>query len=320
MDDGAGIRNMVCAVLSILLAGVIVFMFCTENKKENARVAAVQAVVEEVPSYEKELQDLRSELSNLQDRISYSSEEAEIMVGFVASGVSDFDYIADTASAYHFFPVLIIDCTMEMDAIKDMIKTADESWEIMLYAPTFSEEINADILSVMACLENEGKEHTGVFFLRSDYSTDANIQMLKEDGFLGYTSYHSESPEAGQRENGVVYFDYSYLSTSGTSVVRRISAMYDNRASMIFALDMNSINNGALAEAYVTELFDTLQGYAEKENCSFSTMGNVISELSEVNSIEAVNQGSYKEQAAEIQAQINEMEERINELYNKLEN
>lgn len=319
MRDRARIRNIICAILCIVLAGALILLIYTENQKEKAQSAAIQAIQEEAAPYEKELQTLKNELSNLKDEASYSSESAEIMVGFVVSDASDLDYIAEKASTYDFSPVLIIDCTMEMDSIEEIIEAADDSWGIMLYASTFSDEVNEDVLSVMSYLEEEGKEHTGVFFLRSDYATESNVQMLKDDGFVGYTSYHSDSPTAGQTEDGTVYFDYSYLSTSGTSVTSRLSAMYNNKASMVFAFDMGSINEGSLTEEYVTGLFDTLHSYAEKENCSFSTVADVVEELLEVNSIEADNQTEYERQAAEIQTQIDELEDTINEIYDKLD-
>ena len=114
-------------------------------------------------------------------------------------------------------------------------------------------------------------------------------------------------------------FDYSYLSSSGTSVTSRISAMYNNKASMLYAFDLASRNEGLLTEAYVAELLDTLQSYTEKDNCSYSTVADVVEKLSEINSIEADNQESYEEQAAEIQERIDELEDTISEIYDKLE-
>lgn len=319
MVNRSRIVNIICAVLSILLAGALIFMLYNENKQEKAQSAAIKAVLEEVQPYEDELQDLKTELSNMKYDVSYSGEEAEIMVGFVASGASDVNYINGKTEAYGFSPVLIIDCTMETDVIEDIIEAADKSWEIMLYAPTFSDEVNEDVLSVISYLEEEGKEHTGVFFLRSDYSTSSYIQLLKDDGFVGYTSYNSESPRAGQTDDGTVYFDYSYLSSSGTSVTSRLSSMYNNKASMMFAFDMSSINEGTLTEDYVAEMLDTLQSYTEKDNCSYSTVAGVVEKLSEINSIESENQESYEEQAAEIQKRIDELEDTISEIYDKLE-
>ncbi len=268
-------------------------MFYINNKQEKAQSVAIKAVLEEVQPYEDELQDLKNELSHMKYNGSYSSDEAEIMVGFVASGASDVNYINGKAEAYGFSPVLIIDCTMETDVIEDIIEAADESWEIMLYAPTFSEEVNENVLSVMSYLEEEGKEHTGVFFLRGNNSTDVNLQLLKDDGFIGYTRF-SNTAEEGQNKDGTIYFDYTYMGDSDASVADRITVMegkvvtmYNNYTSMLIAFDMSSINTGEHEESCVIEALDMLQRYTEKDDCLFSTVADVTNELSEINAIEA---------------------------------
>ncbi|MCD7864408.1 MAG: hypothetical protein LUG61_13105 [Lachnospiraceae bacterium] len=312
------LRNIVCAILCILVAAVLVFMYDTNRQQEKAQTAALQALQDELQPYEAELQELRAELSELEAGVSYTSAEADIMVGFALSGMSDLSYIGEKAEAYGFAPVLVIDCTMEMEDIEAIVDAADKDWEIMLYASDFSEESNENVVVVMDYLESIGREHTGVFFLRSDYSSARNIQLLIEDGFIGYTGY-SDSPTAGQTEDGLIYFDYSYLTASGTTITSRLASLYSSKSTIIVAFDMASINSGSLSETYVVSLFDTLQNYAEKEDCSFCTAADAVQELSEVNSIEAANQEAYEEQAAEIQERMEELKETIAQIYEKAE-
>ncbi len=319
MENRTKIVNIICAALCIVLAVALFLMLYTENQKEKAQSEAIQAIQEEAAPYEKELQTLQNELSNLKDEVSYSSEAAKIMVGFVVSDVSDINYIAGKADAYGFSPILIINCTMEMRTIEQVVNAADETWEIMLYAPTFSEEVNEDVLPVISYLEEEGKKHTGIFLLFRDYCTDANIQLLKNDGFIGYTIYNVDSPKSGQQQDGTVYFDYSYLNLSSESVKSRIPAMYNNKASMLYAFDMASRKEGNIEENYIADLFDMLQSYTEKEDCTFSTVADVVKELSEINAIEANNQEEYEKQASEIQERMEELKETIAQIYEKAE-
>ncbi|MCD8153912.1 MAG: hypothetical protein LUF78_04370 [Clostridiales bacterium] len=313
------IRNTVGIVLTIVLAGVLLLMIYTEKKIEGEKETAYQTLLAEVEPYEDELREKKILLSNLKSDVSYSSEESEILVGFVATDESDLAYMEEKADIYGFSPVLVLNCTMEESTIEDMIDTADDSWEIMLYTPTFSEEVNESVLSVISYLDSIDRAYADVFFLRSDYDSDTNLRLIKKDGFIGYTSYHSEAPGIGQEEDGTVYFDYSYLTSSGTSVTSRISAMYNGRASMIFALDMKSINSGSLTEEYVTSVLDTLQSYTENDDCSFSTITSVVEKLSDINSIEASNQESYEKQVVELEERIEELEEIIDELYDNYE-
>jgi len=316
--DKIKIRNIVCIIVSILLACVVAFVAYRNNQKEKAQTDAIEALQEEAKPYEDELQALRSELDDLENSVAYVADEAGIMVGFVLSDVSDLSYIEDKAETYHFTPVLVFDCTMELSEIADFTEAADENWEIMLYASTFSEERNDDVLSVLSYLETVGREQTGVFFLRTDYSSDENIQLLADDGFIGYTSYHSDTPLAGQTEDGLIYFDYSYLMASGSSVTSRLASLYSRKSTMIVTFDMASIDSGALSEEYVVSLMDTLQNYSESGDCSFITTADAVQELSGVNAIESDNQAYYEERAAEIQEQIDDLEKTIAEIYRNL--
>ncbi len=313
------IWNVFCAICCLLVAGAVAYMIYTDRQEEAAQTALAEELQAEARPYENQLQELRSEWNDLENSVSYSSEEARLLVGFLVSEVSDISYIEEKAVAYDFVPVLVLDCTEELTEIEALVEAADADWEIMLYASGFSEDVNDEVLAVMAWLDSVEREYADVFFLRDDFCTTSNLQLLQEDGFIGYTSYHSASPTEGQTDEGMVYFDYSYLTTSGTSVTSRISALYSGKTSMLVVFDMASINSGALSEAYVTSLLDTMQGYAAKEDCSFSTVAETVQRLSEVLAIEEGNQKAYEEQAAELQEQIEALEETIADIYARLE-
>lgn len=304
-------KNIICAILGALIAVVIGYLLYTNQQQEKEQTAALESLQDELEPYESELRELQADLNNLKYNISYTSEEAEILVGFVPSDVSDLSYIEEKSQTYDFTPILVLDCTMEMENVEAIIEAVEGDWEIMLFSPAFSEDINENVLSVLSLLEAENIEHSGVFLLRSDYSSTANIQLLADDGFIGYTNYNEDHLQIGQTEDGLIYFEYSYLTSSDTTVSSRLYSLYSSKSSMIVAFDMASINSGALPEAYVDALFDTMQAYTEYDDCTFSTVADVIQELSNVNSIEAENQAAYEEQAAQIQERIDELQEII---------
>jgi len=310
-------RNIICAVLCVLVAAALGILFYTNQQKEKAQTAALESLQEEVEPYESELRELQAELDDLKNDVSYSSEDASIMVGFVLSDASDVSYIKEKAKTYQFSPVIVIDCTMGMEEIEEIIKAADGDWEIMLYASNYSESVNEDVLSVLSYMESAEKKDTGILFLRADYSSESNIELLAEDGFLGYTSYHEESPASGQTDTGMVYFDYSYLTSSGTGVTSRLYSLYNSKSSMIVTFDMASINSGSLSETYVDGLLENMQYYTEYDDCSFSTVADVVQELSQINSVEADNQAAYEKQSEEIQKRIDELEDIIAGIYEK---
>ncbi|MCD8119357.1 MAG: hypothetical protein LUE29_07765 [Lachnospiraceae bacterium] len=313
------IIQILCIILSVAMIGVIVYMVYVDRQSSQAQTDSLASLIEEAKPYEAEVQELQSELTSLKSSVSYTSEEARLMVGFAVTDVSDLSYIEEKADAYGLFPVIVLDCTLDTETIEEILEEMDASWEIMLYATDFSEETNASVLSVMSLLESSKREYVDVFFLRGDYSSDANIQLLIDDGFVGYTSYNSDTPQAGQTEDGFVYFDYSWLTSSGTSVASRVSAFYKNKASMIVTFDMESINSGKLTETYVVSTLDGLLEYTENDDCFFATAADVVAELSMINEYLAEQQEENEARAAEIEDRISELQQIIRGIYDKME-
>ncbi|MCD7844198.1 MAG: hypothetical protein LUG17_06220, partial [Clostridiales bacterium] len=201
------LQTILCVLLSAVFACALGWMLYTEYRQEAAFSAASQALKEEAAPYVTQRQALLSELDELESSAACFSDEARFMVGFLVSDVSDLSYIREKAETYGFSPVLVLDCAMVETDLKQLLDAAEDQWEVMLYISPFSAETNDDVLAALSCLDSIGKDHTGVFFLRYEDNSDANVQLLLEDGFLGYTSY-SDTPTAGQTDDVTVYFDY----------------------------------------------------------------------------------------------------------------
>ncbi|MCD7854842.1 MAG: hypothetical protein LUG66_04415 [Clostridiales bacterium] len=308
----------VCIVVSILLAVILACMIFTDKQAEKAHSENLEEFTAKAEAYEDELQALKDRLTALRNGVDYVAETAKIMTGFVVSDVSDISYIREKASAYSLSPVLVIDCLKDMDFIKEVTEAADDSWEIMLYASEFSEEINEKVLSVMAYLNSANRGHCGVFLLRDDFKNAANIQLLLDDGFIGYTGYN-DSPKSGQSQDGSVYFDYSFLTASGTAIAARLSILYGNKNAMILAFDMASINSGALTENYVLSILDSIKTNEKNGVCLITSAKEVINELSEINMTEAERRAEYEAQADELQARIDELDKTIRRIYSEFE-
>ncbi len=310
--------NTVCIVLCVLLAVILIYMICMDKRADKKQTAAIEESIVKAEAYETEQRELKSKLTALQNSIYYSSDTAKIITGFVVSEVSDISYIKEKASAYGFSPVIVIDCTKEKDFIEQVVKASDRSWEIMLYTPTFSAEENEKVLSAISYLNSLGRDHCGIFLQRQDTCTAANLELFINDGFIGYTVYN-DSPKSGQAQDGSVYFDYSYLTISGTAIASRLSALYRDKTSMIVALDMASINSGVLTENYTVSLLDSIKAHAENGDCTFAPVSAVVSELSKINMTEAERQAAFEKESKELQSRIDELDDIIHDIYNELE-
>ncbi len=317
-NERTSLINTVCIVLCVLLAAILIFMIYMDKRADKKQTAAIEESIAKAETYEAEQQELKSKLTALRNSVNYTSDTAKIMAGFVVSEVSDVSYIRKKAAAYGFSPIVVIDCTKETDFIEQVVEASDRSWEIMLYTPTFSAEINEKVLSVISYLHSAGRDHCGIFLLRQDYSTASNIELLTNDGFIGYTVYN-DSPKSGQAQDGSAYFDYSYLTISGTAIASRLSILYMDKTSMIVALDMASINSDVLTENYTVSVLDSIKTHEENGECSFTSAAAVVSELSKINMTESERQAECEKESKELQAKIDELDDVIHDIYAELE-
>ncbi|MCD7846918.1 MAG: hypothetical protein LUG49_02625 [Oscillospiraceae bacterium] len=313
------IRNVVCIVFSVLLAGTLAYMIHTNNQEQKIREEAIEELQTEARPYEIELRKLEDELEDLEN-ITYSSEKAEIMIGFIISDLADISYIENKSEVYGFEPVLIIDCEMDLTSVESFINAAD-NWEIMLYADNFSASTNDSVLIVMDYLNSIEREHTGVFLIRNSSMNTVTLQLIKDDGFIGYTTYHESAPQSGQTSDGYVYFDYVRIASDDSfdSMSNYLSWLYANKTSMLLAFDMESINSGNAAEESVINLIDIAKSYIEYDDCSFSTVAEVVAELQQINQTEEDLKTSNEERIEEIRERIDELEIIIQEIYSKIE-
>ncbi|MCC8063598.1 MAG: hypothetical protein LIO70_00755 [Clostridiales bacterium] len=317
------LKTILCMLLSILMAAFLIVAFYRDSRLAQAQADAIAEVLAEAQPYEQELEAIESELEEMAAAVPYVSETARFVIAFELSAVSDLSYIREVAETYQFTPVLVLDCTDDLETLEGYLEAAaDTGWEIMLFANSFSAEVNEDVLAVRDALEQRGMEDTGVFLLRTDYATTENIQLLLEDGFIGYTVYN-ETPLAGYArddEESVIYFDYSYMQTVNETINSRLALTYANKCVMLTLFDLERVWNGPMSESYVASILELVQTYAGYDDACVSTIAEVAAELNEAQEAEAERQQAYDEYAAQQQERIDELNELIDGIYSKLSN
>lgn len=312
------VKTTICILLSVLLAAFLGVSFYRDSQEQQAQTAAAESLQAEAKPYEQELTEIRRELAEMEEAIKYAGETARFIVGFELSDVSDLSYIRELADTWQFSPVLVLDCTDELETLETYLDAAaDTGWEIMLFGSSFSEAVNENVLAVRAALAERGLEDTGVFVLRRDYASTGNIQLLMEDGFIGYTEYN-DTPAAGFTQDGMVHFDYSYMQSENETISSRLSLAYANKAAILALFDLAMVQNGTISESYVTSVLNTIGQYAEYEDGCFSTVADAVEELQSAQAIVEARQEEYDAYAAQQQERIDELNEIISEIYGKL--
>lgn len=305
--------NAICVVLIVILAVIIGVLVYLSRKEEMQETERLQRIADEVQPREAKLRDLEEELGEMERQVSYASDTARIMVGFVVSERDDMDDIRVLATEYGFSPVLVLNCALDAGAVADRIAlAAGTDWEIMLTASPFSGKA---IDAARSGLQDAGLQDSGVFLLRNDDYSVNHTKMLLEKGFIGYTRYHESVPTDGCTDDPMAYFDYSYIQTAETTVGNRLAALYDSKASLILVFDMDAVNRGALPEEEIANILDLTRNYVDQDDCIYASVGEVVAGLLEAGTIEAERSDEYGQYAAGQQERVKELRKDIEEVY-----
>ncbi|MCD7771298.1 MAG: hypothetical protein LUH23_04355 [Oscillospiraceae bacterium] len=300
-------RNLILAVLSLIVLAVLGIMMYSYSANTSEQKARLEAAVAEAEAYENEVNELRRSISSAQaELLSDASGIAQFVVGFVISSEDDIAYAEEKADEYGFEPVLLLNCNYELGELESLsVLASGTGHEIMLTASVFTSDTNETVTSLLSYMRRNSIECSDIFLLRSDYYSDSSVEMLISDGFSGYTVYNT-TPTSGITDDGYITFDYSFLTVDSSSYTR-FSSSYSNLSAMIVAVDMDSMRSGTLTESFVTSLLSTLSSYAGNEDCEFATVSEVTETL-------LAEDEEYREKLAEYEAYVSECKQRIEEL------
>ncbi len=314
MEDRPPIVKIICILLTAVIVVGLLYVYGLEKQERQAYMEKMEQIEEQVRPYRTQRNQLKQELSDMDQAVSYEPQQASFMVGFLVTDAADIPFIQQKAQTFEFSPLLILDCTQDLETIKQLVQAAEEGWELMLYVLEFSEESLPNVLAVRECLESIGRKDCGVFHVRSDYGTRENIQLLRENGFSGCTLYQ-QTPPAGQYADGTIYFDYGRIRSNTVNLISHLADAYARKAATLYIFDMAAVHDATMLEARVDAYLEQIQLYAGKENADYATVAEVVEELSAVNGILAEMQAAQDAKIAELQAQIQQLQDTIDKIY-----
>ncbi len=310
----------ICILLCILLVGILAVTVFIVQKNDAEKQSHLQEIAAQVQPYRQELAQLTKELNSLKFDSRYTSQYARLMIGFRSTGVSDLAYIREKALVYQFTPVLILDCSVSMPEIGEVVMAADPDWEIILYIPDYMDGMIGHIQDVRDYLNTVGRPDSDILFLRENHSAQTLDQILTQNNFQGSVTYHN-TPISGQNKNGTVYFDYSYFKkdvfvkqTIG-ALQERLNLWYTARSSMLCVFDMSILNDEDVTEEQIDRVLNSIRQYTAYDYGRFSTVNEVVTELSQINRIEAELTAEANRKASQLQARIDALNAIIDSYY-----
>ena len=307
----------ILAVVGIALGVVFVLSLYMDRKEEQQQSAQLVRQKEEAKPYEKEIAEINAQMEEREKLLSYLSDTGKMLVGYRMYAPEDLAVIQRQAETYGFAPVIVLDCGMETTQLTSLIQTvAGGGWDIMLTGSPVMDRFSEKTAQIREVLGQYGISDTGVFLLKSSDYSEPTVVKLAENGFKGYTCF-SDIVTNGCDENGMVYFEYWYVQKGDASIAHKLELLVSDRKSMIVVFDLENMHTGFLAEEAITERLNLMKEYVEKGEMIFSSTAQIVQELSNINEVKAQRQAEYEEYASQQQEKIDELKEKINQIYGR---
>ncbi len=307
----------VCVVITVLLIGGIAVGFYVESVEDKKRSDKWDELYQRALPYNLQKWELEKELANLREDSAVYDSVSQFLVGFLVSTAEDIDLVKSLSEEYGFVPTVVIDCGLTFDQVDRCLKNIPDGWEIMLHTEEFSPDNTDGIKNLKAYLESKGSTVSEIFFLRYGYNVKANIEAVTAMNFRGFTGYH-QYPSSGRYSNGNMRIDYSFLKSDDADIDTRVEYCYSVKVDMIFTFDMESLSLGAMSEKTVRATLDKLKKLTESSDCEFSTAAEVIAYYDELARVSTEKSDAFQLRANEINAQINELNIIIENIFNEL--
>lgn len=315
--DRKKILTGILAAVSILAGAVLFFGLYMDRKQQQQQAVQIARQNEQAKPYEEEIRGINEQMKEEKKLLDYLSDTAQMLVGYKIYVPDDLDMIQKQAEEYGFSPIVVLDCSMEIEELTILTKSvAEKGWEIMLTGSPVTEATYDTAAQVREVLGQSQVSDTGVFLLKSGDYSEETVDMLKSNGFKGYTCF-SDTVTNGCTENGMVYFEYWYVQRGDASMATKLEQMTTDRKAMIVVFDLQSLHTGLLSKKSITERLDLMQSYVEQEKVVYASTAEIVGQLSDINAVKQQRQEEYDKYAAKQQEKIDELQKKVHKIYGR---
>lgn len=276
----------------------------------------MEELQKEAKAYEAELNQIRNNLKEQAVEIENKADKGRIVVGYCPSTQDDISLIKKHAQKYGFYPVMVLDCALDVNELTGFLKAAQgEDFEIMMTGSPLTESVLSTADRVRGYLKEYGFEDDSSFLLRGSDDVSENLSQLYKYQYEGLARFDA-SVEAGVTETGIPYLAYSFISNNN-QLTGGIDQVIQNKSAMILVFDCRSIGSGRLTEADITATLDYVQKKTDSGSLIYSTVADALKEISDGTDLSDSRRQEYEEFASLQQERIDELEEKIHEIYSR---
>ncbi|MDO4341056.1 MAG: hypothetical protein Q4C91_23770 [Eubacteriales bacterium] len=271
---------------------------------------------DEVAIYEAELNEIRSNLAERRVEIGESSDCGKVLVGYCVTSKVELALVNEHEEKYGFVPVIVLDCTMDEALLTELLAGMQgKDYEVMLTGTPYSAEVLNTADSVRELLPEYGFDDDVSFLLRGADDVIENLDELYEHGYSGLVRY-DDSAKNGLTDKGVPFIAYNFISNND-QLSGGLDLVIQNKSAIIMVFDFNSMEDGKLSEADMTTALDDIQKQVSDETLVYSSAKEVLEQIRAGDDLEKVKKQEYEEYAAAQQERIDELEEKIHNIYSE---
>lgn len=300
-------------VLCLGLACVLAVLLVRYQRSEREHDAHLAQLHREAERYEARLKAIQKELDAAKNDVGSENKTGMILIAFQAQSTDDLRRIDAYAEQYAFAPVIVLDA--EASGAERLLRAADDAgYETVLTAEPFGEETPQRAAALQNGRGDENDAPDGeLFLLREAYESEENLALLEAAGFAGCISYRSHA-DFSAAHPAFAMMQYSYLRNASFSVQKRLSALSDGGEALMFVFDLGAAE---LTPEAVDRFLSAICGYAEAHGAQIAAVAQTVEAIRQNRVNTASGQAAYEKLLAERQAEIDELNEKLDEIYSK---
>ena len=307
-------KRKISYIIILLLAAVLAGFLFTNHKQEQRKAAHMQQLQRDAKPYEQEINRIRSELQQKENYISHTEDTSGILFGFMPVSTDDFTEIDVLAAAHSITPVIILDCALEKDMLMAILKQAVvKNYEVVLAGEQVDNSVLRTADETKKLLTQLEYQKSPVFLLRNKEITKENQELLKERGYSNLIMYN-ESLHAGMQENGEPYICYGFF-IAPNYYSDYISQIVASHTMMLASFDFLEIQKGTFQISDIDNFLTITDNRKAANELRYVDLDDAFQEVVDQNITEQSRKENYEKYKAEQEVHIQELEEKISEIY-----
>ncbi|MCR5743488.1 MAG: hypothetical protein K6F92_07210 [Lachnospiraceae bacterium] len=308
------VRNIVFAILCIVLVGILVILFYADAIKHSEAGDLTDISLAKVNAYEKELESLNRKLTEARQEALVAPVPMMVFT-FEVSTPEMVDKMLEFTQKYSLKPAIVLDIDLEDEELQALLSYIDtETYNVAFTGEPFNESCMPRLLELREAVSKTSLKDTGLFILREASYCSANVELLRSNGFAGYTVY-TDYARVTNKDGDMYYCDYSYIVQTGTVITERLKYMITGGTTMVMIFDLNAYEQKRFKDNTVRELVEDVYFYRDSGKMVVGNIEDAFEAFENREATEAENLRVFEEEYAADLARKAELERLINEYY-----